>query len=208
MNKFFASVGALTLGATALHAGGVQMMDPTRPYSVSATLRGFYDDNYITATEGGKRDSFGIAVLPSIAFQVPLEKTTLGLKYTFGARWYEDRKNLNGSSNDTWDYTHELDVFLNHEFNPRYRLDLSDSLVISQEPELLSGGSPYRTEGNNLRNRAEANFSAVLSRQLSLVVGYQNTLVDYENDGGSFLSPSLSGLLDRMAQIGLLNLRW
>lgn len=208
MNKFFASIGAVAIGASAAHSAGVEMVDPAKPWSVSASLRGFYDDNYTTAPKGAERDSFGISVSPSIALSLPLEQTTMGLRYTLGANWYQDRENLN-SANDPWDFSHELEAFLNHEFSQRYTLDLRDSFVISQEPGLLNDlANPYRTQGDNMRNRAEAHLTAALTRQLSVVLGYQNTWINYENDGGNFLQPSLSGLLDRMEQLGLINLRW
>ena len=217
MNKIFASIGAVALGTTAVQAaGGVEMVDPTKPWSVSASLRGFYDDNYVTAPKGAERDSYGIEVRPSAALYFPLEQTTLGLRYTLGAKWYQDREDLS-SSNDPWDFSHELDAFLNHQFSQRYLLDVRDSFVITQEPELLSGNgpvtSPFRTESDNMRNLAEANFTAVLTRELSLVLGYQNTWVDYDSsgpvdDGVGNISASLSGRLDRMQHLGLINLRW
>lgn len=221
MKKIFASIGAVALGATAVHANSAAGMamggDNSKPWSVSATLRGFYDDNYTTAPNGPtKRDSYGVMVSPSIAFKFPLDQTTLGFRYTYGATWYEDRAKLD-SSNDSWDQSHEFEFLLSHAFSPRFSVDASDSFVVAQEPGLLNDvGNPYRTEGDNIRNHGEISFNAGLTKQLSLVVGYQNTFYDYENSGVtvtpaipvSTVESSLSGLLDRMEHQGLINLRW
>jgi hypothetical protein len=221
MKKIFASVGVVALGATAVSAGvpaGAGMIDSTKPWSISATLRGFYDDNYVTAPKGLESDTLGFEISPSIALSLPLDQTTMGLRYTYGATWYQDRADLTSSStnnvsNDAWDQTHQIDAYLNHQFSERYTFDVMDSFVIAQEPALLASDSsgftfPYRTEGNNIRNHGQATFNGALSRQLSLVLGYQNTYYDYENDGGNAFSPSLSGLLDRMEHLALVNLRW
>ena len=60
---------------------------------MSGTLRGFYDDNYNTAATGpSKRGSFGFEVSPSVGLNVPLQQTELGLRYTYGLYYYQDRE--------------------------------------------------------------------------------------------------------------------
>ena len=230
MKKIFASLGAVALGATAVHANSAAGMamggDNSKPWSVSATLRGFYDDNYTTAPDGPtKRDSIGITVSPSIAFKFPLDQTTLGFRYIYGATWYEDRTSID-SGNNAWDQTHQFDALFSHSFNSRFSVDASDSFVISQEPELLDSTGvvtvPYRTEGNNIRNHGEIAVNGGLTKHLNFVLGYQNTYYNYENSGFAVNGPtavtgpgslssvdsSLSGLLDRMEHEALFNLRW
>lgn len=216
MKRILVSAGVVALGVTAVHADSAAAMtmgDNTKPWSVSATLRGFYDDNYVTAPDDSKADSLGFTVSPSIAFKLPLDQTTLGLRYTYGATWYEDRASMN-SDNNAWDQSHEIEALLSHSFSPRYSLDISDSFVVAQEPSLLNDiGSPYRTEGNNIRNHGEITFNGALTKQLAFVLGYQNTFYDYENSGatisaGPTVNPSLSGLLDRIEHEALVNLRW
>lgn len=223
MNKLIVSVGLIAVGTSAVcAAGGVAAMgmgDNSKNWSVSATLRGFYDDNYTTSpssTPGGVRDSFGVLIRPSVAYSLPLDNTSLGLRYTFGATWYEDRSKQS-SQNDPWDMSHELAAFLNHSFSERTSIDVMNSFVISQEPELLQSGplaTPYRIEGDNIRNHGEIAFNGTLTKKLKYVLGYQNTYYDYENSGG-FVTPgapasvtaSLSGILDRMEHQILANLR-
>ena len=48
MKKIVASVGLVALGASALQTASAQALvgpDASKPWSVSATIRGFYDDN-------------------------------------------------------------------------------------------------------------------------------------------------------------------
>lgn len=223
MKKIFASIGAIALGATAVQADSAAGMalggDNSKAWSVSATLRGFYDDNYTTAAKGNERDSLGATISPSIAFKFPMDQTTLGFRYIYGATWYEDRSSIN-SGNNAWDQSHEFDALFSHAFSSRFSVDAMDSFVIAQEPGLLDDvGHHYRTEGNNIRNHGEITFNGTITRQLSFVVGYQNTYYDYENESpfgkNNFDQPvpgavdsSLSGLLDRIEHEALLNLRW
>ena len=209
MNKLIASVGAIALSAAAVHAVGVETVETGKSWTLGVSLRGFYDDNYITAPKGSERDTLGASIAPSIAYRIdPSDRTSLGLRYTFKADWFQDREDLN-AANDAWDFSHLFDAFLEHAFSERFRLSAKDTFVIAQEPGLLNDVAlPYRTEGDNLRNVADVSLTTTLTRQLELVLGYRNTYVDYENEGGNFAQPSLSALLDRMEQIGLVNLRW
>ena len=191
------------------------MGDNSKNWSVSATLRGFYDDNYATSSKGiagtnDIRDSFGVTIRPSISYSLPLDNTSLGLQYTFGATWYEDRSKIN-TLNDAWDKSHELAGFLNHSFSDRTSLDVMNSFVISQEPELLQSGPlavPFRTEGDNIRNHGEITFNGTLTKQFKYVLGYQNTYYDYDNSGGTAALPSLSAILDRFEHRGVGKLLW
>jgi hypothetical protein len=211
MKKILVSIGAVALGAATVHAesaAGMSMNDNSRVWSVAASLRGFYDDNYTTSTKGSERETFGMSISPSISVKVPMDQTTLGFRYIYGATWYADRSSLN-STNSPWDQSHEFEALFSHSFSERNTLDISDSFVVAQEPELLNDlGNNYRTAGNNIRNHGEITFNGGLTRKLSYVLGYQNYYYDYENSGGNFFQPSLSGLLDRIEHEALFNLRY
>ena len=220
MKKIFASVGMIALGAASVHATGA--MDTAKTWSVSATLRGFYDDNYTTAPKGSEEDSWGFSISPSVGLSLPLDQSTFALRYTFGAYWYQDRADSQAVDKEPWDYTHQFDALFNHQFNERFSLDASDSFVIAQEPQLLdptgATTNPYRVEGNNIRNYGLLQLNSRLTEKWSAVLGYRNTFYDYESDNpanesqlGFFLNgqvPSLSAVNDRMEQTFLLNLRW
>ena len=141
----------VTLGVAAFGVAGLQAADAGKIWEVTGSLRGFYDDNYTTSPEDLAEESWGIEVSPGINLTIG-EGTDLEFSagYAFGIRYYEDRET------DNEDYGHELGISLNKAFSDTSVLQLSNSLVIAQEPEILNGGTPLRTEGDNLRNTFSA----------------------------------------------------
>jgi len=210
MKRIVASVSLVAVGITSASAypPGLAGVDASKTWSVSATLRGFYDDNYAYGySNQQERDSFGFNIAPSVQFNLPLEQAYLGLRYLYSGKYFEDR------SSDAWDHSHQVDFRFNHAFTERYSLDLDNSFIVAQEPELLDNGVPYRTEGDNIRNRARLLASAQLTRQLGLQLGYNNVYWNYDHDevttvSGQFQRASLSGLLDRVEHLIISNLRW
>ena len=62
MKKFIASAGLVTVGAASLHAAyapGLTPMETSKPWSLAASLRGFYDDNYQNAPSGPLKKGSG-----------------------------------------------------------------------------------------------------------------------------------------------------
>ena len=120
MKKFFVSVGLATVGTASLHAVYAPDMGSsivaTKLWTVSGTLRGFFDDNYTTASSG--RGSYGFEVSPSLALNVPLQQTELGMRYTYGLYYYQDRQE---QGQDPLDMTHQLDLWVAHAFNERWQ---------------------------------------------------------------------------------------
>ena len=205
MNKITTTAGLVALGAASLHSTvHAQMTAPgdNKPWSISAVLRGFYDDNYTTSGSELRRDSFGIEVSPSASLNLVRDQTALGLNYVYSLRWFEDR------DDNEIDHAHQINAKLSHAFTPRYKVDVTDSFVIAQEPEVLTtiaGGTtvPLRTEGDNMRNYFNASFAAGVTETTELVVGYSNTWFDYDQGGFN----SYSALLDRVEHLGSLQLR-
>ena len=206
MKKIFASAGLLALGASANYAAG-SMSGATaeKPWDASLTVRGFYDDNYFLASQSADRkSSYGVEVRPSVGIGLTGQQTSFGARYTYSMRYYDDRKQ------NTADHSHEFNTWLWHSFSERFSLDAVDTFLISQEPTLLdpTGGTVTRSNCNNMRNDGTIKLHAQLTRLVELVLGYRNVLIDYENKGGNFLSPSYSGLLDRMEHNANIDLRW
>jgi hypothetical protein len=89
---------------------------------------------------------------------------------------------------------------LTHAFNPQHRVELRDSFVVAQEGELITPGTATtiaRSEGDNIRNIANVTYSAGLTETISVVLGYQNSFYDYDQEGtGSF-----SATLDRLEHL-------
>ena len=175
----------VTLGVAAFSVVGLQAADAGKVWEVTASLRGFYDDNYTTSPEALAEESWGIEVSPGFNLTIG-EGTDLEFSagYAFGMRYYEDRES------DNEDYGHELGISLNKAFSNTSLLQLSDSFVIAQEPEILNGGTPLRTEGDNLRNTISASYRQVLAGNILGELGYGNSIIDYDH-------PTYSALLDR-----------
>jgi hypothetical protein len=193
MNRIVASAGVLVVGMAGVDAANVTGLTPQQMnkwWSVSASLRGFYDDNVYQLPH--KTSSPGLEFEPSFAVNVPLERTLISAKYIFRLNYYADRPNENIDQN------HEFDFRLNHRFTERYTLNLEDSFVYSNEPEVVDRGQIVttfnRTDSTGVRNRVPIDFQARLTRLVGVAVGYENAFYDYQQDG----TGSLSSLLDRM----------
>jgi hypothetical protein len=207
MKKIVASVGLVAVGASGLQAGLLPGMtaESGKPFTLSATLRGFYDDNVSTVPNGAalppgyKRYSAGFEISPSIEFNFPLEQTTLSLGYVFDFKYYEN-KPVNNTGN--YDMSHDFHGAINHAFSERYNLSIRDGFVIGQEPDLLRAGNTYTTfqrySGNNIRNFGSIDFSAQLTPEFGLDLGYANTLYMYADDTPTSVTgtPSNAALLN------------
>ena len=172
----------ITLGVAAIGVAGVQAADAGKVWEVTASLRGFYDDNYTTSPDELAEESWGIEVSPGINFTLG-EGTDMEFSagYAFGMRYYEDRES------DNEDYGHELGISLDKKFSDTSVLLLSNGLVVAQEPEILNGGTPLRIEGDNLRNTFAARYRRILSGSTGVDIGYGNSIFDYEEQYHSAL---------------------
>jgi hypothetical protein len=200
MKKIIVSMGLAAVGTASLQAAyAPDMSDTSKIWSVSASLRSFYDDNYATVS-ANKKGSFGFQVSPQFELNAPLRQTELGLRYIYGLSYYQERENLGQSAIDQ---THQFDLWVDHAFTERWKARVQDSFVVAQEPELLTpagaGGTatPTRVSGNNIVNTAKISLTTDWTDLFSTVLGYQNTFYDYQNSGGNAANPSLAGLLNR-----------
>jgi hypothetical protein len=215
MKKFFVSVGLIAAGTAGLQGAYApdmgNSMAASKVWSASGTLRGFYDDNYTTAPAGsGKKGSFGFELSPQIDLNVALQQTELGMRYTYGMYYYQERQDL---GQNPIDQTHQFDLWVDHAFTERWQTRVQDSFVVGQEPELLGGGQVVRTEGNNIRNTGTVDLNTTWTRLFSTQLGYQNTFYDYQNSGATTSNfatqgASLAGELNRIEQTVSLDLQW
>jgi Putative beta-barrel porin 2 len=222
MKKIIASVGLVALGASGVQAAldPGTTTDTAKPWNVSATLRGFYDDNVsglgnnAALPPGTQRGSAGFEVSPSILVSWPLEQTTITLGYVYSLKYYDVKPPGNA---DNLDQSHDFNASVSHYFSERYQINVRDSFVIGQEPDLLRAGNTYTTfqriPGNNLRNYGAINFEAQITPKLGVEAGYANTFYSYADDqvavsSGGNVTASLSGLLDDIDQAMHLDGRW
>jgi hypothetical protein len=209
MKKFFVSVGLAAAGTASLHADyapDLNSMQTTKIWSASATLRGFYDSNYATAPDGSsKRGSYGFEFSPSVGLNKSLQQTEIGIRYTYGLYYYQDREHL---GENPIDQTHQLDLWIDHAFTEQWQGKVADTFVVGQEPELLQGGTPLRANGNNIANNATLTLNTDWTRLFSTVLTYNNGFYDYQDDNGTAANPSLAGELNRVDQSIALDLQW
>lgn len=193
MKKAIASAGLLaigTIGAQTIHAQFAA--GPEKPWSISGTLRGFYDDNINTQPNGpGRVSSTGFEIRPTGSLEFDLGPTTLRASYTYALLYYTEREP------NKIDQDHDFELFMNHNFNERYTLDFTESFVVAQEPDVLAPGTQslfLRANGSNIRNTGLLNFHAGITRLFGIVLGYSNTWYDYSENVGNNL-PTGSPLL-------------
>jgi len=210
MKRLITTAGLAALGAASVAPTYAQdAMINQKPWSIGASLRGFYDDNYLTYPKqlrdrpGFDEDTFGFEVAPAAAINLKNEQTTFGLSYLYTFRYYIDRED------NEYDQSHQVNLKLSHVFNERFSVDLKDSFVMAQEPSVIDPGFttyPARAEGDNMRNTAGVQFNAAIVDNFSADLGYNNSYYDYEQDNGDIPGPGMapigfgsrSALLDRM----------
>ncbi len=229
MNKVIAAVGLTVLSgafAQAQYAPGLGANEQAKDWTLAASLRGFYDDNYLTqpssfVTAGGvvhpRIASWGTEAIPSAAWNHSVETSLMSVSYVYDVRWYENHS--------TVDQTHQLNAGYQREFSERYKIGLTESFVVAQEPTVIDPSvisSPLRVEGDNIRNTGTASFTDSLTKSLDLHLGYNNTLYAYPQLADSVIGypfrgpvygaytgqPSRSALLNRMEQLATLDLSW
>src|ERR1039458_1982945 len=147
MKKIVASVSLVAVGAAGLQAELLPGLtsESGKPWTLSATLRGFYDDNINTypndlPLNGYKRASYGVEVSPDLEFNFLMEQTKLTFGYIYSYKYYQNRL-INSSGNDA--NTSDFHAALTHAFNERYNLSVRDSFVIGQEPDFLRSGNTF-----------------------------------------------------------------
>jgi len=204
MKNIFLFVGLAAAGTAGLqtYAQDLTSMQTTKIWSASATLRGFYDDNYTTSSNGNKQGSAGYEVSPTVQLSVPLQQTEIDLKYTYGLYYYQEARN---QRNDPYDQSHQGNLWLDHSFTERVQATIRDTMAIAQEPGLLNPGGgpvsePYRINGSNLANFANVGLTTDWTREFSTVTTYNNSVYYFENANGTATDPSQAALLNRLDQ--------
>lgn len=193
MNRIVASVGLVALGASALSsASGQQVSSPdnSKPWSIAATLRGFYDDNTGTISKdtpvppGDKRSSFGFEFAPSGMWSwSPQEQTSFNLGALYSVKYYLDKPPF---SADHTDQAFTFSAGANHAFSEQLKARVNDSFVIGQEPDMLQAGNSYATftriPGDNIRNYGSIALDWQAAPKFGLSFGYDNAYYDYAHN--------------------------
>ena len=80
MKKIVTTAGLAALGVVSMQAApdvGLTPSQTSKPWSLSANLRGFYDDNITTAPNAIAEDSVGIEFSPAISLNLVMTKFRL-----------------------------------------------------------------------------------------------------------------------------------
>jgi len=198
-----------TAGVAAIAVAGIQTqcaaqaiaVDDAKWWQVSASLRGFYDDNYTIAPDDFARESFGFEVRPGVVVGHQGEQYIAKFSAYYSGRWFEDRED------EPWDHGFMADANAEYQLSENHVLRLNDNFSYSSEPTLLDRGTAItllRADGTNLRNLADLKYIGQYTPLMGLEIGYGNTLYDFEQEGiGSY-----SAILDRVEHLIRAETRW
>lgn len=193
---------AAVVGYQTTCAAQTVTVDDSKWWQVSAALRGFYDDNYLTAPSGSERESFGFEIRPGIDVGHQGEQYLVKLSTIYSGRFYEDRED------DEWDHSFLADLAGEYRLTENHVVRLNDSFAYTSEGTLLDQGgvvqTPLRSETSNIRNLAHLRYVGQFTPLLGFEVGYQNLLYDYDQEGPG----SYSALLDRIEHQIRAESRW
>jgi len=214
MKKLFLTVGlaaAGTAGLQAAYAPDQGSMDASRMWSLSGSLRGFYDNNYTTSSSAN--GSGGFEVSPQVSINVPMQQTEFGMRFIYGLYYYQQRANDN---QNPVDQTFQTDLWLDHAFSERWQARVDDSFVIAQDPQLVNNGGtpgnanslPTRTTQSYLANNGTVTLHTDWTRQFSTSLYYHSDFYDYQNNNGTAVNPSLAGELNRIGNTVGLDFQW
>lgn len=208
MKQIFAVAGLAVVGA-AIATPSAVAQDSGKPWSVGASLRGFYDDNYATLPSSArvagsptKRSSFGFDIRPNVGYRINLDQTSINLGYEYGLKFFEDRRQ------NSADHSHDAKASLDHKFSESCGIKINDNFVVAQDPGILEPHAllttPLRFNNSNWRNTAGFEVNGELSDNFGADVSYSNSIFNYDSNGAG----SISALLDRTEHLANADLRW
>ncbi|MFA6546272.1 MAG: hypothetical protein WCS99_17770, partial [Limisphaerales bacterium] len=120
MNRIIATTGMAALSAVVMQPAMAQEgTQDGKPWSVSATVRTFYDDNYATAPSHApagsptKRSSWGLEFSPSGLYKFSRDQNTIDFSTRYGMRYYEDRQQ------NSADHSFDFSVDGTHKFTEK-----------------------------------------------------------------------------------------
>jgi len=176
-------------------------VDDSKWWHVSASLRGFYDDNYTIAPNDLARDSFGFEVRPGFDVGHQGEQHLIKLSGVYSGRYFDDR------DDDQWDHGFMADLNGEYQLSESHVFRLSDNFTYSSEPTILDRGTAVtllRADGTNMRNLGDVKYIGQFTPLFGVEVGYGNTFYDFDSDGPG----SYSAILDRLEHLFRAETRW
>jgi hypothetical protein len=183
-------------GARGQNVTGLGSQQASKWWTISASLRAFYDDNYAFQTDGpNRKGSQGLEISPTLSFHLPLERTLIKGDYTYRLNYFGDRPD------PAIDQYHDFFARVNHKFSPIHSLNVEENFTFSNEPQIGGNNAAqatFRRDSDWFRNRFALAYNTRFNPRLGLEVGYDLTAYDYVADTGT---NSLSALLDRLEHL-------
>lgn len=136
--------------------------NPSKSWSVNVATGIGFDDN-VNTTTSNKQSSLTGNIEPQLLVSFPMERTSLGLRYTYDANYYLDRV---GSQIVE---SHVADATLSWRITPRLNVSASDSVRRGLDPGLVEqqGGVPIivQQRGDYLYDSLSGRLSYDLTRR-------------------------------------------
>ncbi len=158
-----------------------------KPFIINMSVRGEYDSNVNTAVDGQKDGAFIINLQPSVTFTKNLDNTQIEGGYTFGFKQYFGRQ-----GNDEEDFSHTFQGRINHRFNERFTVGVSERFSFAQEDSLSQGGIQRRVGGDRIRNNFGLTGNYDWTERFSTLTQYNNEYLHYLNRPASTVNNYLS----------------
>jgi hypothetical protein len=210
MKKLIVSAGILAAGCVGTHQALAQQPPADKPWTISGALRGFYDDNYLTAPSSQPHPgSWGFDITPSASVLFDKEADKFSAAYYYDLKYYDNRPNNN------YDQEHHFEASYRHNFNDTDSIKLGDSFVDSQQPDVgtVNGSVAtglQRVNGDNYHNRFLISGETSVTRLLALAYSYSMDWFDYTGSTPAALSNSVpySASLNRFEHSATLDARY
>jgi hypothetical protein len=193
------AVNTMDIGDTTAAGTPAMMALPVNPtptdgnssrrwWNISVSLREIYDDNANT-TSANKQASLETEFTPSVLVDFPVADGELTARYTFGFTYYNDLNNVNNSgtngggavSNQSADYTNELNAQYSHSFSSRFNLSVADDFRFFTDPNILQSTGTNYQNGPYIANILNGSLSAQWTPLIGTTTGYSNSIVAYED---------------------------
>ncbi len=175
MNKASLFLSIIALPATLF---GVYAPIPEQEQGKAVVLSlesGFFYDSNILGTPDGEIDSTVFSVTPQIKYNASIEEQSfIEASYRLQALLYSDRP-----SEDTL-FNHNFNAQLSHTFSPGMVMDVSDTLMLIDNPESFLVGL-LQTDQSGINNQFDFRLLSELSQRASLTVKYRNFNFAYDN---------------------------
>lgn len=157
-----------------------------KPFTVSASLRGEYDDNINTASNN-EEGSYKTILTPSIVFNYPMDQTLLSARYTFRMTHFADR------AGDDFDFGHDFTARVAHTFTSRFDIDFRNRFTLSQESRLRNGVAVTRRLGDGIRNDTTLDLNYVWTDRISTTTIGKLGLSEYSDETVGSVNDYLKG---------------